>query len=157
MHQENSCRAISHIIILSATDSISKGFTTGSNSQSLFKQNISFGENTQKFDILLKHTDTVMKLLCYLLYVKSADEKLAFKQIEMSLSHNEAKIFLQSIFDFYARTFQYIFAIISDPNKVKVQKNIYQNVLEITRFVYLCYFGYTEHYGQIYFIRGHKK
>ena len=53
----------------------------------------------------------------------------------MSMLHNEAKIFLQSIFDFYARTFQYIFAIISDPDQVKVQKNIYQNVLEITRFV----------------------
>ena len=52
------------------------------------------------------------------------------------MSHNEAKIFLQSIFDFYARTFQYIFAIICDPDKVKVQKNIYQNALEITRFVY---------------------
>ena len=42
----------------------------------------------------------------------------------MSMSHNEAKIFLQSIFDFYARTFQDIFAVISDPDKVKVQKNI---------------------------------
>ena len=38
------------------------------------------------------------------------------------MSHNEKKFFLQSIFDFYARTFQYIFAIISDPDKVKVQK-----------------------------------
>ena len=53
------------------------------------------------------------------------------------MSHNEAKIFLQSIFDFYARTFQYIFDIISDPDKVKVQKNMYLlYVLEITRFVY---------------------
>ena len=36
----------------------------------------------------------------------------------MSMSHNEAKIFPQSIFDFN------IFAIISDPDKIKVQKNI---------------------------------
>ena len=76
----------------------------------------------------------------------------------MSISHNEAKNFLQSIFDFYSRTFQYIFAKISNPDKVKVHKNIpYQNVLDITRCVYVYYFGSLEHYGQMYFIRGHKK